>query len=204
MFPQIKTVKNRQFHTHDPGLLNVGGFAKKDFRTFSQNVVSKQFRPRPDLFSKINVFRGFKLNQTSGDVQSLLHESFFKMDELKSKFVSFSTKHIFFGLEDNSSSQRFLEVANNSDVYHFRLVLMAKSKDFVLDSSEVVLAPKATRSVGITFCPEQKTLFHHCKLDAVVTNERISDLNFQDLKKKNPRFEIQKRQISNCFVGDLK
>lgn len=158
-----------------------------------------------DLFSRISVFRGFRLDPQHPNLQSVLHERFFDMDRLKSKFVSFSAKHVLFGLEENSdTSQRFIEVSNESDVYHFRVLLMVKSKDFSLDLAEVVLAPKARRSVGVTFCPKQRTLFHHCKLDAVVTNERISDLNFQDLKKKNPQFEIQKRQIQNCFLGNLK
>jgi hypothetical protein len=208
MLPKIRTMKNRQFHTHNPQRkLNSTKFIKKDFTTFSKNVMKPTLRLKSNLYKNLKFYKGFDIdgkNLESFNNQTKCHENFFKMKELKEKFISFSNDKFFFTLEGQNSSQQFFEISNNSNHYHFRIIFILKSKEFKIENKEIILKPKETKSMGITFNPIQQTLFHNCKLDIIVTNEKISHLNYNDLKKKNPRIEIQKKQVNNCFLGNLK
>ena len=205
--PKIRTVKNRPFHATAPvkGALS-RNFIKKGFTTFSKNIMKMPFRAVGE-FGKISIYEGFepKTNSMNSlDQQTVNHEHFFNLNQLKEQFVSFSTRNFFFTLEGQNTSQQFVEVSNNSEVYTFKLQFLLKSKDFKLDFSQIQLSPKEKKTVAVHFSPLQKTLFHHSKVDVVVTNERVSDVNFRDLRSKNLHSEIQKRQLRNCFLGDSK
>lgn len=203
------TMKNRTNirEKGKPFMSMPGKFVKKDFTTFSKNVMNKHSSLKMDVYKKIKVFDGFDLNShLKSELQSQreIHENLFKIEELKEQFVSFSKTNFFFKLEDQKSSNQSFDVTNNSEFYHFKITILLKSKEFKVDFQEVYLRPKETKSVLVHFNPLQTTLFHSAKLDVIVTNEKISDVNYQDLKKKNLIFEIQKRQVNNCFLGDIK
>ena len=203
-FPKIKTIKNRQYHTEKVRVFgkNSKTILKKDFTTFSQN--KQKNKSKLNQLKKIPVYNGFnpELKTFHVDAQTQDHEHFFRLKQLKSTFVTFSKDNFFFTLNGQSKSQDSLEVTNKSDFYHFRIIFLIKSKEFKVDLQEIQLSPLERKTVVLTFSPLQKTLFHHSKLDVVITNEKINHLSYNDVR--NHKLRIQKKQITNCFLGDIK
>ena len=208
LLPKIRTVKNRHFYTYNPKNKALSNkINRKDFTTFSKNILKPALKLKSNLYKKLSFYKGFDVdyaNLTPLSIQAKCHEYLFNMKKLKEKFIKFSAENFFFQLDGQNNSQQFFEISNNSDNYYFRIIFLIKSKEFAIDKDEIILKPTEQRTLGIKFTPSEQSVFHHCKMDVIVTNEKINELNYNDIRKKNPIREIQKKQVNNCFLGNLK
>lgn len=186
--PKIKTIANR---TH--------------FSKIKKNEKTNLAKIENILQKKIKVCNLLNINEISNDEtenQIIKHNSLFSSPSIKNKFIQFSNHKIFFDLIDGNESVHFLKIQNTSSIT-LRVYFILHSKEFFLDETEIVLSPNSSKNMKVKFIPLEKPLFHYSLIDVFVTNEKIKNLNFNEVKKSGHKIDLKER-INNCLLGSQK
>lgn len=201
--PKIRTIRNRGLASKDDSSL-------RDVLSVSQQNLSSKFRhlnKNSDLpwWEQLRVKKGLTLNEDDSSFLGQLerHEKLFDGDQLKSSFVRFGQKKMFFNLTDQTELRQYLQVSNMSEVYHFKFMFFLSSKEFYLSPSELVLAPGESSQVEVIFRPLKKTMFHFERVDVIVTNEKIKEIVCFDETLQRRRRDTLDSPLQDCLLGGL-